>query len=105
MMGWRLVAKAQVSDHLLQHMGRSRANTAIVKVDQRSVGVKTALNFRPVIFIACQIGRGIALRLSTRLSRTGDCISAKSDLKSARNRSQASKKPAPRSHLAATLDV
>ncbi len=52
-----LVAEPEVPDHLLEHVGRGGAASAVVEVDHRAVGVEGALDLDPEVLVV----RGAAL--------------------------------------------
>ena len=63
--GRQLVAEPQIADHLLQDVRWRRADTAVIEVDERPIGVEAALDLRPVVFVTRQIARRLARRIAT----------------------------------------
>jgi len=86
-------------------MGWGRANTAVIEVDQRPVGVEAALDLRPIIFITGQIDCRVASRIVTGLNRPGDRIPAEHHVTSARNGRQAAEECASRTDLAKSFSL
>ena len=45
----------KVADHLVEHMGRRRADPAVIEVDDAAVVVEASLDFAPVILIGGKV--------------------------------------------------
>ncbi len=97
----QLVREAQVANHLLEHVSRRGADTAVIEVDDRPIGVERALDLRPVIFVAREVTGRLALRVARRTERPSDRVTP--ERREGRPGGERAHEPAPRFVFAPSL--